>query len=279
MLPYANDQPAAWKQLEGKRKNVMNMDTNSHHITMQSCWQQLSSILDKVLTTQAEAIQRAAQVCATCIEDEGVIHTFGSGHSRAFAAELVHRAGGLAPINRIDFEDLALYGTWPLERVRSLECERDQEAGKALLSCHQIEPQDVFLIASQSGVNAALVEYALQIKKRGHLLIALTSLEHTQQTPSRHPLGHKVYELADIVIDLCTSHGDTLLDLPTGERINSASTLSGVLIAQLLTTEIVRVLLARGKEVPAFVSDNIQGGIEHNLLLQRRYEQRVRYKG
>jgi uncharacterized phosphosugar-binding protein len=51
------------------------------------------------------------------------------------------------------------------------------------------------------------------------------------------------------------------------------------LIAQLLTTEIARILLARGKEVPAFVSDNIPGGIERNQMLQQRYEKRVRYKG
>jgi uncharacterized phosphosugar-binding protein len=257
------------------------MSTGSHapHVTMQGCWQRLSAVLQEVLATQTEAIRRAAQVCADCIEGEGVLHLLGSGHSRAFAAELVHRAGGLAPINRIDFEDLALYGTWSLERVRTLECERDQEAGSALLSCHQIEPQDVFLIASQSGVNAAIVEYALQVKKRRHPLIALTSLEHTQQIASRHPLGHKVYELADLVIDTCTTHGDTLLDLPTGERINSASSLSGILIAQLLTTEIAGLLLSRGREIPAFVSDNIEGGIERNRVLQRHYEKRVRYKG
>jgi len=248
-------------------------------VTLQESWRQLSRHLEEVLATQVEAIQRAAQLCADCIEHDGVIHTFGSGHSRAFAAELVHRAGGLAPINRIDFEDLALYGHWTLERARSLECERDLEAGKALLACHQIEAQDIFLIASQSGVNAAIVEYSLQIKESGHRIIALTSLEHTQRTPSRHPLGQKLYELADVIIDNCTAYGDTLLELPGGEQINSASSLIGVLVAQLLNTEIAGLLQARGKEVPAFVSDNIEGGIERNLTLQRRYEARVRYKG
>ncbi|GHO80256.1 hypothetical protein KSD_80270 [Ktedonobacter sp. SOSP1-85] len=128
---------------------------NEHHdqpVSLQACWLQLLHIQEELLTTQTEAIQQAAQVCAECIEYGGVIHTFGSGHSRAFAAELVHRAGGLAPINRIDFEDLALYGDWSLKRVRSLECERDLAAGTALLSYHRIEPHDVFLIASQSGL-------------------------------------------------------------------------------------------------------------------------------
>jgi uncharacterized phosphosugar-binding protein len=258
---------------EGKTMNT------SQLVTFQNCWQQLSSTLDTLLATQAEAIQHAAQRCADAIQREGIIHTFGSGHSRAFAAELVHRAGGLAPVNRVDLDDLALYGDWPLKRVRSLECERDPEAGKALFACHQNEPEDVFLVASQSGVNAAIVEYALQVKAHGHSLIALTSLEHTRRTPSRHRLGHKLYELADLVIDNGTSHGDTLLELPTGEQISSASSLVGVLVAQLLTTEITAILFARGQTVPAFVSDNIEGGIERNLALQRRYEKRVRYKG
>jgi uncharacterized phosphosugar-binding protein len=248
-------------------------------VSLQACWLQLLHIQEELLTTQTTAIQQAAQLCAECIADGGVIHTFGSGHSRAFAAELVHRAGGLAPINRIDFEDLALYGDWPLQRVRSLECERDLAAGASLLSYHQVEAPDVFLLASQSGVNAAVVEYALQIKQRQHPLIVLTSLKHTRATPSRHPGGQKLYELADIVIDNCTNHGDTLLALPSSEQISSASSLIGVLVAQLLNSEIVNVLQARGQEVPAFVSDNIEGGIERNLSLQRRYEKRVRYKG
>ncbi|GHO48368.1 sugar isomerase domain-containing protein [Ktedonospora formicarum] len=248
-------------------------------VSLQACWLQLLHMQEELLATQTEAIEQAAQACADCIDSGDVIHTFGSGHSRAFAAELVHRAGGLAPMNRIDFEDLALYGDWPLSRVRSLECERDLMAGAALLSMHRIESHDVFLIASQSGVNAAIVEYALQIKQRANQLIVLTSLKHTRETPSRHPSGQKLYELADIVIDNCTSCGDTLLALPSSEQISSASSLIGVLVAQLLNSEIVNILQTRDKEVPAFVSDNIEGGIERNLTLQRRYEKRVRYKG
>lgn len=254
-------------------------DSHKQPVSLQACWQQLLHMQEKLLATQTESIQQAAQLCATCIVDGGVIHTFGSGHSRAFAAELVHRAGGLAPMNRIDFEDLALYGDWPLQRVRSLECERDLTAGAALLSCHQVEPQDIFLVASQSGVNAAIVEYALQIKQRRHLLIVLTSLKHTVETSSRHPGGQKLYELADIVIDNGTDCGDTLLMLPSHEQVCSASSLLGVLVAQLLNSAIVALLQARGTEVPAFVSDNIEGGIARNLVLQRRYEKRVRYKG
>lgn len=245
-------------------------------IGLEAYWQAAQPLLERVRATQAETIRRAARLCADCIEQDGVVHTFGSGHSRGFAMELVHRAGGLAPINRLDFDDLALFAGWPLERVKSLECERDLEAGKALLSCHRIEQPDLFLIASQSGVNAAIVELALQIKGRGHRLIAVTSLEHSRRTPARHPGGKKLYELADLVIENLGPFGDTVLDIPNG-RVCSTSSLSGALIAQMLNAEIVNALLADGKEPPVFLSDNIPGGIERNLLLQKRYEQRIRW--
>src|SRR5205814_4764450 len=123
------------------------------------------------------------------IENNGVIHTYGTGHSRAFAMELVHRAGGLVPFSRIDLEDLAPFAGWPLARVKDPTIERDPEAGKALLSCYRIEPEDAFIITSQSGTNVAVVECALQVKERGLPLVAVTALEHTTQVPARHPSG------------------------------------------------------------------------------------------
>lgn len=250
--------------------------TREASIDLEAYWSAAETILKRVRETQAETIRRAARLCADCIEQDGIVHTFGSGHSRGFAMELVHRAGGLAPINRLDFDDLALYADWPLARVKSLECERDLEAGKALLSCHHLEQQDLFVIASQSGVNAAIVELAWQIKNRGHRLIAVTSLDHSQRTPSRHSSEKKLFELADLVIENLGPFGDTVLDIPNG-RVCSTSSLSGALIAQMLNAEIVSALLADGVEPPVFLSDNIPGGIERNLLLQKRYEGRVRW--
>lgn len=246
-------------------------------VTMQLFWEKAATMLQAVLDTQADAIHKAAQICAECIERDGILHTYGSGHSRGFAMEMVHRAGGLAPVNRIDIEDLALYARWPLELVRSLEAERSLEVGKELLSCYSIGSEDIFLIASQSGVNVAIVECALQIKKRGNSLIVITSLEHSQRTPSRHPIGKKLHELADIIIDNGTAFGDTLLDLPSGEQVSSASTLIGVLLAQALTSEIAGLLLEKGIQPPVFNSDNIQGGIERNKTLHQRYENRVHW--
>ena len=250
--------------------------SNNAAISLELYWQEAFKVLERIRSTQVEAIRSAALLCADCIERNGVIQAYGTGHSRAIAMELSGRAGGLVPINKIDLEDLALYANWPLERVKRPDIERDLEAGKAILACYTIEPQDVFLIASNSGTNAAIVEVALHVKAHGHKLIALTALAHTQQATSRHPSGKKLYELADVVIDNCGPFGDALLDLPDGGKACSVSSLASVLIAQMLTAETIQRLIERGIEPPVFVSYNVPGGIERGEQLLKRYAGRVR---
>ena len=239
-------------------------------------WQEASKVLERIHQTQTEAIRRAALLFADCIENNGVIQAYGTGHSRAIGMELSGRAGGLVPINRIDLEDLALYADWPLAKVRNPAIERDGEAGKAILGCYAIELQDVFIIASHSGTNSAIIEVAQQVKEHGHLLVAITSLSHTLQAQSRHPSGKKLYELADVVIDNCGPFGDAVLNLPSGGKACSVSSLGAILIAQMLTAETIRELLERGIEPPVFVSYNVPGGIEQGEKLLKRYAGRVR---
>ncbi|GAC1397820.1 MAG: sugar isomerase domain-containing protein [Ktedonobacteraceae bacterium] len=252
------------------------MSDQQSSIGLELFWQEASPVLERIYQTQIDAICRAALLLANCIEQDGVVQVYGTGHSRAIAMELSGRAGGLVPINRIDLEDLALYANWPLAKVRSPAIERDREAGQAILRCYRIEAQDVFLIASHSGTNVAIIEVAQRVKEHGHPLVAITSLTHAQQVESRHLSGKKLYELADVVIDNCGPFGDALLGLPSGGKACSISSLSAVLIAQMLTAETISKLIQRGIEPPVFVSYNVPGGIEQGEKLLKRYAGRVR---
>lgn len=239
-------------------------------------WQEAIRVIVRIYQTQAEAICQTGKLFADCLEKDGVIQAYGTGHSRAFAMELAGRAGGLVPVNRIDLGDLALRAGWPLARVVSVDIERDLEAGETILSCYHIEAQDVFIIASSSGVNAAIIEVALRVKQHGHALVAVTSLDHSRQVASRHPSGKKLYELADIVIDNCAPFGDALLSLPGGYgKACSISSVSAALIGQMITAETIRHLIARGIEPPIYLSANIPGGIEQGQQLRQRYGDRV----
>src|SRR5436309_1547696 len=141
--------------LIGVRPAKINNMPEHPQIGLELFWQEAFKVLERILQTQANTIREAALLFADCIEKNGIIQVYGTGHSRALAMELAGRAGGLVPVNRIDLEDLALHAGWSLERVKRPAIERDLAAGQAILGCYHIELQDVFIILSSSGVNAA----------------------------------------------------------------------------------------------------------------------------
>jgi uncharacterized phosphosugar-binding protein len=125
-----------------------------------------------------------------------VVQAFGCGHSEALAMEIAGRAGGLVPTNRIALRDIVHYGGEDVTRLADPLLERDPTVAHALYALAPIKPDDFFVVASNSGVNGVVVEFALLVKERGHTLIGITSLTHSTAVPPRHPSGRR---LADSV--------------------------------------------------------------------------------
>ncbi|HZY66973.1 MAG TPA: sugar isomerase domain-containing protein, partial [Devosia sp.] len=153
------------------------------------------------------AIDEAITVTADALEAGGVVQAFGTGHSEAFAMEIAGRAGGLIATNRIPLRTLVLRGGRDISVLGGAELERDNNVANDLLALYQIEPNDVFMIASNSGVNGSIVGVALAAKERGHKVIAVTSLEHTNRVQPKHPSGKRLSEIADITIDNLAPYG------------------------------------------------------------------------
>lgn len=235
-----------------------------------------TELLREVADTQAVAIDQAARVIAQSYQDDGVLQAFGTGHSRIVAHELAGRANGLIRVNLLAVKDLALYGGEPARPLMDPTVERDPSLAARILALADIRPTDCFLIVSSSGTNGAVVEMAQQVTKAGHPLIAITSPEHSLAAPSRHPSGRRLMDLADVVIDNRSGIGDGLLQLPDGKVVGAASSIAGVGIAQMLQASVVRELLAAGRPVELYTSQNLTGGDEANALLLRKLGQRVR---
>jgi uncharacterized phosphosugar-binding protein len=250
--------------------------TGAQEVNQLACAHLMRAAIERVIDTQTENISQAAGVVVDAILNEGIIQVFGTGHSRSIAMEIAGRAGGLVPANALSIKDLVMYGgTSPGEILDPL-IERDPRLAQRILALADTHPEDVFIIASNSGGNGSVVELALLAKQRGHQLIAVTSLEHSEHVVSRHPSGQRLFEIADVVIDNCGVFGDAALPLPAGGAIAATSSLTGVLIAQMLVAEVCGELLRIGKEVPVLVSANVPGGDEHNEELNQRYGERVR---
>ena len=133
---------------------------------------------------------------------------------------------------------------------------------------YAVQPKDVVLVISNSGRNASPIEVALEAKAMGLSVIVLTSLDMSKATTSRHPSGKKLYELGDHVLDNGGVLGDAAIDAPGfAHKVGPTSTMSGALILNLLSMEIIENLIAQGITPPTYVSQNTDGGTEHNEAL------------
>jgi uncharacterized phosphosugar-binding protein len=239
----------------------------------------VTEIVDRVATTQLDGVHAAADIVARSVRDGGVVQAFGTGHSQATAMEIAGRAGGLIPTNRIALSDLVMYGGADPETILDPRTEREPSLAQRLYDLAPIEANDVFVIASNSGINGSIVGMAEVARKNGHPVIAITSVQHGAQVESRHPSGRKLTDFADVVLDNGGPFGDAVLPLPDGGAVCAVSSITAALLAQLLTAEVVRRLIEAGDTPPVYLSANVPGGDVHNDGLLQRYAGRIRRGG
>ncbi|MET4639720.1 SIS domain-containing protein [Mycetocola sp. 2940] len=238
---------------------------------------QATSRLEAIAETAAEGgYDEAIDLITTSLDNGGVLQAFGTGHSQAFAMEIAGRAGGLIPTNNLALRDVVLHGSRDVADLGGSSLERDPSVVDELFSVSPINPADVFLIASNSGVNGSIVGVALRAKELGHKVIGVTSLEHTNAVEPKHPSGKRLSEIADVVIDNRAPFGDTTLSLPGDVGVGAISSITSAFIAQLLTIEVSRRIAESGAVPPLYISANIPGGDEHNLALENLYRDRIR---
>lgn len=220
----------------------------------------------------AGGLDEAISLLTGCIASGGVVQAFGTGHSEAFAMEIAGRAGGLIPTNIIRLRDLVLHGDRSVDDLAGAPLERDPGVADALLATVELGPQDVFVIASNSGVNGSVVGLALAAQQAGHRVVAVTSLAHTSAVTPKHPSGKRLSEIADVVIDNLAPYGDTTLEVPGADGsaigVGAVSSMTAAFIAQLLTVGVTERLVASGATPPIYLSANVPGGDEHNQVFE-----------
>ncbi|MGW0470938.1 sugar isomerase domain-containing protein [Streptomyces coeruleorubidus] len=234
------------------------------------------AVLQQVIESARGDVAAAAELVAECVRADGVVQAFGTGHSQALVLELAGRAGGLVPTNRLSIADLVLYGGEDPAVLDDPLLERRAGVAARLYDLAAPNPQDLFVVISNSGVNSVIVEMALHAKEHGHRVLALTSLAHTRAVPAAHPSGRKLADIADVVLDNAAPRGDSLLELPGGGSVCALSTLTGVMLVQMTVAEAAGRLLAAGERPPVYVSANVPGGFEGNLELEKKYAGRIR---
>jgi uncharacterized phosphosugar-binding protein len=224
---------------------------------------------------RAGRLDAAIDLIVDALRKGGVVQAFGTGHSQAFAMEVAGRAGGLIPTHALSLRDVVLFGSRDVSDLGGSSLERDDTVVDELFGLYDFDPADVFVIASNSGVNGSIVGVALRAKEAGHPVIAVTSLEHTNAVQPKHSSGKRLSEVADVVIDNRAPYGDATVGLGDGLTAGAVSSITAAYIAQLLTLGAADRLRAGGEVPPLYVSANVPGGDEHNDALKERYGSRI----
>ena len=225
-------------------------------------------IVKSIEETQMDSLEKASSIIAEALANENKFFVTGSGHSHTVTEEFYGRAGGLANVTPILTTELTLTE----HPTKSTHLERLTGYAAILVDLYDIKEGDVVLIASNSGRNAYPIEMALESKKRGAKVIAITNVKHSNATSSRHISGKHLLDIADVVIDNCGEIGDSAIRIEgLAAAVCPTSSIANAFIAQAITVQVTKELMDRNIEPPIFISGNVEDQNNRNDEYRRKY--------
>lgn len=234
--------------------------------------QKLKELLGAIEKEEKAGLKKAAQKVAQCIQDNGIIHVFGCGHSHMLGEELFYRAGGLVPISPILIEDLMLHKG----AVRSSQLEKQNDFAVPFMANVPIQPEDMVIVVSTSGRNPVPIDVAEIARKQGAFVMAITSPSYAKSQASRHKSGKYLYNSVDLYIDNHIEVGDALMKKEGFDvSFGSGSTIVGMAIINGIMVEAIQIMIENHFTPPVFLSGNIDGAEEHNRELINKYKDRI----
>jgi len=234
--------------------------------------------MEKVNETQGENIKAAAALMFEAIKNDRLISVYGGGgHTTLPVGEMFFRAGGLATINPVMETGLSVFN----QALKYLELERTVNYGGAIMRYYDLKEGDVLIIFHNIGINPATIDAAMEAKKNGVKIIAVSSSFWQDEMPEdhfiRHPNKTNLFDYADVCIDDYNPVGDAMVEIPGFETpIAPASNIVDFYIAHLLEIETVAMCVDAGIAPPVWSSANTPGGDEKNAALLAKYRPRVK---
>lgn len=238
-------------------------------------FEKTTQLLERLRQTQMPHIEAAADICAECIAQGGLVFLFGAGHSRMMCEEMTPRQGGF--VGFFSLVELAVSNHASIVGTNGLRgplhLEKYEGYAEEILKGFKFGPHDAFILISTSGIRPLIVEMAMGARTRGLPAIAIVSRAHCEQSPPAHSSGKKLIDVADVVIDNQCPPGDCVLELEGMEwRTGPTSTVTGGMLINMLRVEVAERLLQRGVKPEVLPSHQFIGNTNAEEQLDRFYD-------
>jgi uncharacterized phosphosugar-binding protein len=231
------------------------------------------AVLDGV-AAQHDAIERASRLCAEAIAGDGLVHLFGTGHSRIPLEEMFPRYGsypGFHPIAELSM-------TFHTQVVgangqrQAMFIERISGLAEQILANFTLAVPDVMVVFSASGRSAVPIEMALGARRRGVKVIAVTSVAQSMSGPPTHDSGTRLLDHADVVLDLGTPAADAMVSIDgLAEPVGPGSTVANVAFVNAIKSRTAELLVERGAMPPVITSESVVGAERSAELFEEAY--------
>ena len=229
------------------------------------------------LESQTDAVDAASRICADAIGGGGLVHCFGTGHSRIPVEELFPRYGsypGFAPLVELSMTfHTQVVGANGQRQAMAIE--RMEGFAATILANFRLRPTDAAIVFSAGGTTAVPIEMATIFRAAGLKVIAVTSVEHSRAAAPQHSSGTRLYDHADVVLDLCTPPGDALVEVD-GAWVGPGSSVAAVALANAVKVRTAELLAERGELPPVLAAGSVVGAEESARLFDAAYAEHAR---
>ncbi len=231
--------------------------------------QEVLQLIQTIESQNGESIEAGARKMASCIQQGGFCHFFGSGHSIIPVLDAFPRYGGFLGLNPLMDARLMWFsaiGSANAPGLLNIE-RREGYVEDGFLRYQPVFRGDVLVVYSHGGLNAAPVEAALYGNKVGAYVIAITSMAHQSEARSTHSSGKKLSDIADLCIDNCVPPEDAVVSLPgKRQKVGATSSIAAIAVTMSLTAQTAEYLNEMEEDLEIFVSPNVPGfGVDYNL--------------
>lgn len=236
-------------------------------------------LLERLMLEQGNAISQVAQWCFESISNEGVVHLFGTGHSRIPIEEMFPRYGSFPGFNPIGELSMTFHTqvVGANGQRQAMFIERVEGLADQILENWILKPQDMMIIFSVNGKSAVPLEMARGARQAGIKTVAVTSIAQNRDGSPTHSSGTTLIDHVDLALDLCTPIGDALVDVPNLDtRVGPGSTITAIAIVNEIKVQTADLLVRSGFTPPVITSSSVIGPERSKTLFDAAYAEHAR---